>query len=151
MSKLKIALLAGGISNEREISLKTGAKIFETLDKNKYDVLRYDPKLDLVEFINAAAAKKFDLVFPALHGPFGEDGRLQGMLDLIGVPYVFSGCLASALAMDKIKTKLVASAAGLVLAEDFESNKEASIDTAEIISKLSFPVVIKPVDSGSSV
>lgn len=151
MAKLSIALLAGGVSNEREVSLKTGAKIFEALDKDKYDVYRFDPKTDLVQFFNDAAAKKFDLVFPALHGPFGEDGRLQGMLDMLGVPYIFSGCLASALAMDKIKTKLVARAAGLVLASDLELNKTDLIDSAEIINKLSFPIVVKPADSGSSV
>jgi len=150
MTKKIIALLSGGVSNEREVSLKTGAKIFETLDKNKYEVYRFDPKSDLAGFFNDAAAKKFDLVFPALHGPFGEDGRLQGMLDLLGVPYVFSGCLASALAMDKIKTKLVARAAGLVLADDLEVKKTDTIESAKIISKLSFPIVIKPVDSGSS-
>ena len=151
MTKKTIALLAGGVSNERDVSLKTGAKIFEALDKNKYEVYRYDPKFDLVRFFNDAEAKKFNLVFPALHGPFGEDGRLQGMLDLIGVPYVFSGCLASALAMDKIKTKLIAKAAGLELAEDLELEKSNLIKPAEIINKLSFPIVIKPADSGSSV
>lgn len=151
MSKLRIALLAGGISNEREVSLKTGAKIFESLDKNKYEVYRFDPKSDLADFFNAAMTKKFDLVFPALHGPFGEDGRLQGMLDLIGLPYIFSGYLASALAMDKIKTKLVARAADLVLADDFALDKTDPVDIDEIINKLSLPIVIKPADSGSSV
>ncbi|MBI4812670.1 hypothetical protein HY798_04555 [Candidatus Falkowbacteria bacterium] len=117
MAKIKLVLLAGGVSGEREVSLRTGEKIFEALDKDKYDVLRYDPKFDLEKFFIDATYKKFDLVFPALHGPYGEDGRLQGMMDIIGTPYVFSGCLASALAMDKEKTKIIAKAAGLNVAE----------------------------------
>lgn len=151
MPKLKIALLAGGVSNEREVSLKTGANIFDALDKNKYEVFRFDPKIDLARFFNEAAEKKFDLIFPALHGLCGEDGRLQGMLDVLGVPYLFSGCLASALAMDKIKTKLVAGGAGLDLADDLVLEKTDDVKPADIASKLSFPIMIKPADTGSSV
>lgn len=151
MPKLSIALLAGGISNEREVSLKTGAKIFDALDKDKYEVSRYDPKVDLVRFFNDAAAKKFDLVFPALHGPFGECGRLQGMLDMIGVPYVFSDCLASALAMNKAKSKLVAIDAGLSTAEDLLVLGGDTFPAADLIAKLGLPMVIKPIDAGSSV
>lgn len=151
MSKIKIALLAGGVSNERDVSLKTGGKIYDALDKNKYEIFRFDPKDDLVSFFNKAAVGKFDLVFPALHGPYGEDGRLQGLLDMLGLPYLFSGCLASALAMDKIKTKLVARSAGLELAPDIQIGEKDALDIKATISKLSLPIVIKPVDSGSSV
>lgn len=151
MPKLKIALLAGGISNEREVSLKTGAKIFETLDKDKYEIFRYDPKHDLVRFFNDAAAKKFDLVFPALHGPYGECGRLQGLLDMIGVAYIFSDCLASALAMNKAKSKLVAIDAGLSTADDMLILRSDKYRAADLIAKLGLPIVIKPIDAGSSV
>lgn len=151
MSKIKIALLLGGVSNEREVSLKTGQKIFDALDKKKYEVSRYDPKTDLKRFFSDAAKKKFDLVFPALHGPYGEDGRLQGLLDMLGLPYLFSGCLASALAMDKIKTKLVARSAGLELAPDIQIGEKDALDIKAAVNKLSLPIVIKPADSGSSV
>jgi D-alanine-D-alanine ligase len=151
MAKLRIALLAGGLSNEREVSLKTGDKIFEALDRDKYQVTRFDPKTDLAAFFNEVTAGKFDLVFPALHGPYGEDGRLQGMLDMLGLPYVFSDCLSSAIAMDKIKTKLLASAAGLTLAPDIRIGKHDAFDTKTAVLKLSLPIVVKPADSGSSV
>lgn len=151
MPKLKIALLAGGISGEREVSLNTGQKIYEGLDKEKYEVSRYDPKDDLKRFFSDALAKKFDLVLPALHGPYGEDGKLQGMLDMINMPYVFSSCLASALAMDKKKTKIVAEDADISVAKDIILFKGEKYDLDKIIKKLSFPVVIKPVELGSSV
>ncbi|MEK7160459.1 MAG: D-alanine--D-alanine ligase, partial [Patescibacteria group bacterium] len=105
MKKLKIALLYGGFSTEREISIKTGKKIFENLDRKKYQVFLFDPKTELEKFIKAAISKKIDLVFPALHGPWGEDGTIQGMLEILELPYVFSGVLASSLAMDKERTK----------------------------------------------
>ena len=107
MQKIKIALLSGGTSGEREVSINSGNQVFEALDKEKYEIFRYDPKTDLKDFVNDALSGKFDLVLPILHGPFGEDGKIQGMLDILGVPYVFSGCLASALAMNKKKTKIL--------------------------------------------
>ncbi|PIV51700.1 D-alanine--D-alanine ligase [Candidatus Falkowbacteria bacterium CG_4_9_14_3_um_filter_36_9] len=151
MPKLRIALLMGGISGERKISLKTGAKIYTTLDKNKYEICKYDPKHDLKIFINDTLNKKFDLVFPALHGPFGEDGRLQGMLDMMGMPYVFSGCLASALAMDKAKAKIIARNSGINVGRDIILNNNDSYNIKKIIKKLSLPIFIKPLLSGSSV
>ncbi|MFH0923467.1 MAG: D-alanine--D-alanine ligase [Candidatus Falkowbacteria bacterium] len=152
MPKLKIALLSGGISGEREVSLKTGEQIFNALDKAKYKIFKYDPKIDLKRFFNDAINKRFDLVFPALHGPFGEDGKLQGMLGMINMPYVFSGCLASALAMDKYKTKIIAKSNGLTIAKDIILNKEENnYNINKIIKQLSFPLVVKPVELGSSV
>jgi D-alanine-D-alanine ligase len=184
--KIKLALLSGGVSGEREISLKTGEEIYHTLDKNKYEVFRYDPATDLKKFMNDAIERKFDLVFPALHGPFGEDGKLQGMLDLLGVPYVFSGTLPSALAMNKYKTKIIAqslgmdTARGIILRKESERgdskypvvnlpangvnplsggvnnqagaiNNEERYDVHDIVDLLSLPIVIKPVELGSSV
>lgn len=151
MPKLKIALLSGGVSGEREVSLKTGEKIFQALDKNKYEIFRYDPKTDLEKFFSDAFDKKFDLVFPALHGPFGEDGKLQGMLDMIGMPYVFSGCLASALGMNKYKTKVLARNQGVESAKDLVLVKGKNYDTDALISELGLPIVIKPIELGSSV
>jgi len=149
--KIKIALLSGGISGEREVSLKTGGQIYGALSKNKYIIHKYDPKRDLKKFINGAINKKFDLVFPALHGPFGEDGKLQGMLDMINMPYVFSGCLSSALAMNKAKTNVIAKNAGVPVADNIVITKDDSYKLDDIIKKLSLPVAIKPVELGSSV
>ncbi len=166
MAKIRIALLSGGVSGERDISLKTGEKIYEALNKEKYEIFRYDPSLtpspsptpaasrergDLRDFLNDALDKKFDLVFPALHGPFGEDGKLQGMLDMIGVPYLFSGCLASALAMDKKKSKIIAKEAGLNIAKDIVLEKSQDYDVNAIIKELSLPIFVKPLELGSSV
>lgn len=149
MPKLKIALLAGGISGEREVSINTGKQIFSVLDKNKYEIFQYDPKTDLKQFFLDALEKKFDLVFPALHGPYGEDGKLQGMLDMIDMPYVFSDCLSSALAMNKQKSKIIARDTGLDIIPDVVIKK--NYNSAQIITKLSLPIVIKPIELGSSV
>jgi D-alanine-D-alanine ligase len=151
MRKIKIALLAGGWGGEREVSLKTAENIFASLNKKKYKIFRYDPKIDLKKFFNGCLVKKFDLVFPALHGPFGEDGRLQGMLDLIGMPYIFSGTLASALAMDKEKAKIMAKDAGLNIAKHIILVKKEKYNLDSIIRKLSLPIFIKPIELGSSV
>lgn len=151
MQKIKIALLSGGVSGEREVSLKTGEKIYAALDKEKYEIFQYDPKNNLKDFFDDACEKKFDLVFPALHGQFGEDGRLQGMLDIIGMPYVFSGCTASALAMNKRIAKIIARETGLEIADCLILKQGFKNNFKEIIKKLSLPIVIKPVDSGSSV
>ena len=100
MKKLTVALLSGGISSEREVSLHGGDQIYEALDKEKYNVIRYDPKFDLSRLV--ADASTIDVTFVNLHGPFGEDGTVQGLLDLLGIPYQGSGVLGSSLAMNKI-------------------------------------------------
>jgi D-alanine-D-alanine ligase len=151
MKKIKIALLSGGWGGEREVSLKTGQQIYKALDKKKYKIFRYDPKNDLGKFFSDALKKKFDLIFPALHGPFGEDGKLQGMLDILGIPYLFSGCLASALAMNKYKTKVIAGKEGIAMAPDVLIKKNEKYNLNKIIKKLSLPIVVKPSELGSSV
>jgi len=149
--EIKIALLSGGWGGEREISLKTGEQIYKALDKKKYQVLRFDPKNDLGKFFSDALKKKFDLIFPALHGPFGEDGKLQGLLDVLGIPYLFSGCLASALAMNKYKTKVIVGKEGIAMARDILIRKNEKYNLNGIIKKLSLPIVVKPSELGSSV
>ena len=151
MRKLKIALLRGGISGEREVSLNTGMMIFNALDKERYDVTMYDPKNELEIFLKDAINKKFDFVFPALHGPYGEDGRLQGMLDMINMPYLFSGCLSSALAMNKHKAKIVAEKSGVMIPRDKVIEKNNNLNIEAITKEFSFPIVIKPTEMGSSV
>ncbi len=95
--------------------------------------------------------KKLDLILPILHGPYGEDGRLQGMLDMLSVPYVFSGALASALAMNKQKTKIIAKKCGLKVAKEIIIEKNKKYKPDKIIEKINFPIVIKPIELGSSV
>jgi D-alanine-D-alanine ligase len=151
MAKIKLALLSGGLSKEREVSLKTGEKIFEALDKKKYDIFRYDPKSDLEKLIKDLFARKIDLVFPALHGPYGEDGTLQGMLDMFQVPYVFSGTLASSLAMNKFKTKRVAECFGVRVAKDLVISKGSAYELDRAVTYLGLPIVVKPTELGSSV
>ena len=151
MQTLKIALLSGGISGERKVSLNTGEQIYKALNKNKYEVFRYDPKTDLKQFILDTLDKKFDLVFPALHGPFGEDGKIQGLFDMLNIPYLFSDCLSSAVAMNKNKTKILVKNRGVLTADDLLIGKEEKYDLDKIISKLSLPIVIKPSELGSSV
>jgi len=83
--KLTIALLSGGVSSEREVSLNSGNQVYEALDKAKYDILRYDPKTDLPRLVTDAF--HIDAALIILHGSFGEDGTVQGLLDLLGIPY----------------------------------------------------------------
>ncbi len=151
MEKIKIALLSGGMSQEKEVSKKTGDVIFEALDKEKYEVFRYDPNEDLMKIFIDASTNKFDIVFPALHGTFGEDGSLQGMFDLLKVPYVFSGLLTSAISMNKYTAKLIAKSIGINVANDMIVKRGEKISTREIISVLSLPIVVKPMRQGSSI
>jgi len=143
--------LFGGCSDEREISISSADAVYEALDKDKYEILRYDARDDLQKFINDIFAKKFDLVFPILHGSFGEDGKLQGMLDILNMPYVFSKTSASALAMDKHKSKLIASNVNLQVAPDIILKEGDNYSIKEIVDILSLPIVIKPNEMGSSI
>lgn len=95
--------------------------------------------------------QKLDLVLPIVHGPYVEDGKLQGMLDMLGLPYVFSGSLASALAMNKKISKLVAKSVGVKIAKEIIINKNKKYNLDKIIAKLNLPIVIKPIELGSSV
>lgn len=150
--KIRVAILMGGISSEREVSLSTGRMIAENLDKGKYIVQIYDTKVDLLKL--ASDAKKIDVAFIALHGKYGEDGTIQGMLELFKVPYVGCGVLASALAMDKDMSKRALQAEGIAVPKGFLAEKEGgkSKDILERITKeVGFPCVVKPNDGGSSV
>jgi len=148
MVKLRIALLLGGFSAEREISFKTGRKIAQNLDRKKYRVSFFDPKDDLEKLIKAIKERSVDLVFPALHGPLGEDGTIQGMLELFNIPYVFSGTLASALAMDKEMTKRILKTEKILMPADVILEKNYKKTD---LKRLKLPVVVKPVHQGSSV
>jgi len=149
MAKITLALLSGGISSEREVSLNSGAQVFEALDKSKYDIRRYDPKYDLARLVTEA--DQIDAALVILHGPYGEDGTVQGMLDLLDVPYQGAGVLGSALAMNKLVAKQLYESAGLPVAPYVVvyDHDRSALETVE--QQLGFPVVVKPVEAGSSV
>ncbi len=208
MKKIRVGVLMGGASSEREISLASGKMVAEHLPADRYEVVMLDPLALMAanpklseslrararallgrggaveevherdralpasfqrEIARAAAAvrpateavaatggdARIDVAFPVLHGPYGEDGTLQGMLDLIGVPYVGSGVLASALAMDKLMAKRVLRASGLPVARDVAvERREFAADPDDVAGRVSaqlLPAVVKPVRGGSSI
>ncbi|MBW1635134.1 MAG: D-alanine--D-alanine ligase [Deltaproteobacteria bacterium] len=146
--KLHIALIAGGVSGEREVSLSGAAGVEEALDADKFTVSRYDPATDLARL--AADAPGLDFAFILLHGLFGEDGTMQGFLDLLGVPYQGSGVLGSAVAMDKHLAKELYKLNGLPVADWQIMGLGDEVNIEELISRFGLPVVIKPVREGSS-
>lgn len=207
--RIRVGVLAGGASAEREISLATGIEIAANLPADRYEVTLIDPLAlmsgnaalsdeqraharalaehagvieDLPErdlrdlpvalqqqivqgsarlvgannaLVPASGGERIDVAFVAIHGQWGEDGTIQGMLELLGIPYVGSGVLASALAMDKVMAKIVLAASGLEVARgfavarvDFENAPEDSLEAAGTIG---YPIAVKPVRQGSSV
>jgi len=149
MTKLKVALLSGGISSEREVSIKSGNHVYKALDKAKYDVTRYDPATDLGKLV--ADASGIDVAFIVLHGPYGEDGTVQGLLDLLHIPYQGSGVLGSALAMDKWTSKRLYKEAGLPVPPFEVFVRGQAYDPEALASKPGFPLVVKPRYGGSSI
>ena len=149
MEKLTIALLSGGISSEREVSISSGDQVYDALDHNKYDIIRYDPKSDLPRLV--ADASKIDAALIILHGPFGEDGTVQGLLDLLDIPYQGSGVLGSALAMNKLASKHLYETFGLLVPPYVLIGQNNTLDTDACVQRLDLPLVVKPVGSGSSV
>ena len=148
MSTIRLALIAGGTSGEREVSLRGAAGVEEALNKDKYEVLRYDPASDLARL--AADAPRLDAAFILLHGIGGEDGTVQGMLDLLGIPYQGSGVLGSALAMNKHLAKVMYRLHGLPVAA-WEMAEHAHLaDPSPLLAQLRLPLVVKPVRQGSS-
>jgi D-alanine-D-alanine ligase len=147
--KITVALLSGGESPEREVSLQSGDQVFAALDKDKYDIVRYDPKTDLQCLVKDAT--KIDVALIILHGPYGEDGTIQGLLDLLHVPYQGSGVLGSAAAMNKIVSKRLYAQAGIPAPEHIVLKKGSAVDPEAVFRHLGSPVVIKPASCGSSV
>ena len=145
---IRIAVLSGGWSGEREISLKSGDAVFEALDRKKYAVTRYDPRDDLERLFRDRS--EIDLALILLHGKFGEDGRIQGMLDVLSIPYMGSGVLASAMALNKRVAKQVFKRAGLPVADDVILYRGKTVVVDPVIERLGTPVVVKPVSEGSS-
>jgi D-alanine-D-alanine ligase len=161
MKKIKIAVLMGGKSSEHEVSLITGKNVIKNLDPAKYEVvpikitkenkwIRQDKEMDTEE-----ALKEIDVVFNALHGEYGEDGIIQGILEFLGVPYTGSGVLASALGMNKAKSRALFRLHGLLTPPNALLNKKTWLEQPkiieEIIEQTKLPAVVKPVCLGSSV
>ena len=143
MASKHVAVLMGGFSSERPVSLSSGNACADALEGAGYKVSRIDVGRDVGSVLEKL---KPDVAFNALHGPFGEDGTIQGILEYLGIPYTHSGVLASALAMNKAQAKKVAKAAGIPVAESKVMNRFA------IKSKhpMPAPYVVKPVNEGSS-
>jgi D-alanine-D-alanine ligase len=154
--KTRVAVIYGGRSGEHEVSLRSAKSIIEAMDSEKYKVLHYliskegkwSPRA-LVPEPNGNAG--IDVVFPVLHGTFGEDGTLQGLLELADLPYVGAGVLASAASMDKEVMKRLAKERGLPIV-DYQAFSSRELNDIEgICSKFDFPVFVKPANLGSSV
>ena len=146
----KIAVLLGGTSAEREVSLNSGQAVLNALRNQGYDAHPIDPK----EFPVATLKEQgFDRVFNILHGRGGEDGTMQGLLEQIGIPYTGCGVMASALTMDKMRTKMLWKAFGLPVAdmEIVTRSSLAELNPQAVVEKLGLPLMVKPSLEGSSV
>jgi len=143
----KVALLCGGKSAEREVSLRGGEAVHRALLVRGHKVKVFDPAKDLPQLVKEAST--FDAAFLVLHGPGGEDGTVQGLLDLLGLPYQGAGVLGSALAMDKALSKMLYQRAGLLVPRAVEIRQGEPVK--EALVKIGFPLVVKPVSQGSSV
>jgi D-alanine-D-alanine ligase len=140
----RVAVLFGGKSGEREVSLKSGSAVLAALQKQGVDAHAFDPATRPLHEL-----EQFDRAMISLHGRFGEDGTIQGALELLGIPYTGSGVMASSIGMDKWRTKMIWRAAG-VTTPAFEI-VNAQSDFAAIETKLGLPLFVKPANEGSSI
>lgn len=176
MNKINVGVIYGGISTEHEVSIKSGKSVIKNLDRDKYNIFKIyiDKKGDFYDTDEGkidnvfSYLKKLDVIFPVLHGLYGEDGTIQGLLEILGIPYVGSGVLASSIGMDKIYSKIIFDKAGLnivpyiylkknndkyIYVKEALDEEEVDIDGINnlIDDCLSYPVFIKPSRSGSSI
>ena len=141
----KVAVLLGGSSAEREVSLKSGAMVLNALRDRGVDAHAFDPDEHGLDELIAAG---FERAFIVLHGRFGEDGTVQGVLEWLGIPYTGSGVLGSALAMDKLRAKLLWQASGLPTPP--HELLDAAADMGKVAARLGLPLMVKPISEGSS-
>jgi D-alanine-D-alanine ligase len=175
MSKIRVALIFGGQSEEHAVSIMTAREIMKAIDREKYEVTLFgidrsgfwQKMMDIPEDLKALAfdhsgdklpsevlsglQRDIDIVFPLLHGPYGEDGRIQGLFDMMGLPYAGCDLMASALCMDKDYTKKILKRIGIPVTASFTYREYETIDVDEIIKCLGLPIFVKPVNLGSSV
>jgi D-alanine-D-alanine ligase len=149
MNTERVTVLLGGRSAERDVSLNTGAQVADALRSRGFAVSTVDPAAE--GFVDAITASKPDVVFIALHGRFGEDGTIQGMLELLDLPYVGSGVLASALAINKVMSKHVFAFEGLSTPEYRVVRRSEPVDVEALVDDLGPDTVVKPANEGSSV
>ncbi|WP_273852239.1 D-alanine--D-alanine ligase family protein [Guptibacillus spartinae] len=143
---MKIGVLYGGTSAEREVSLSSGKGIMKALKENGHEVVGVDFH---PERLSEVMELDVDIVFIGLHGKYGEDGRIQGLLDMLKIPYVGSGVLGSAVAMDKAKSKKVLKDSGIRLAQDLVLHKSDDLQSMNL--PFGYPVVVKPNSEGSTI
>jgi D-alanine-D-alanine ligase len=154
-ARLRVAVVYGGRSGEHEVSLRSAESVMRALDREKYDVLpyviakdgRWQPRPIAPE---PGGNPEIDIVFPLVHGTFGEDGTLQGLIELADLPYVGPGVMGSACAMDKDITKRMLEASGLPVAE-WVTLRRGALDASACESALPYPMFVKPANLGSSV
>ncbi|MDF3124840.1 D-alanine--D-alanine ligase [Rheinheimera sp. 1928-s] len=144
----KVAVMLGGTSAEREVSLRSGAAVLAALQKQGVDAHAFDPKEQPLSALTVAG---FDRVFIVLHGRGGEDGTMQGALQLMGLPYTGSRVLGSALAMDKIRCKWLFQAQGLPTAKFLVAEAGKQLNYQDILQQLAGKVMVKPANEGSSI
>src|SRR5262245_64359185 len=142
----RVAVLFGGDSTEREISLLSGNAVLAALKRSRVDAHAFDPR---DKALPRLSEERFDRVWIALHGPGGEDGTLQGALEYLGIPYTGSGVMGSAIGMDKLRTKRLAQAVGIPTTEYLVLRSPADLDNC--IERLGLPLIVKPATQGSSV
>ena len=142
----KVVVLAYGVSSEKEVSMQSGQGVFDALLKKGYDAHLVKVTVDVLSLVQTLQQIKPDVVFNALHGRFGEDGNIQGLLNLMGIPYTHSGVLASALGMDKHYAKILFELAGIPVAPE----KLVTLYDFKKGNTLPFPYVIKPLNEGST-
>lgn len=142
----RVAVLMGGTAAERPVSLRSGAAVYEALKRKGVDAICIDVTGSPIE---ALSGHKVDRVFNIIHGRGGEDGVLQGVLEAMKIPYTGSGVMASALSMDKLRTKLCWQGYGLVTPKWHLLKDESDIDAC--VEKLGFPIIVKPAEEGSSI
>ncbi len=152
---MRVAVLMGGLSSEREISLRTGNKVLQALDPARFEAFAVDPRprSESTAWIETLAREPIDVAFVALHGRFGEDGTIQGLLELLGIPYTGSGVLASALAIDKIRSKRMYQTAGIPTPEFLvvTAEERADPETRARLEAFGLPAVVKPSREGSTI
>ena len=148
MGKIRIMLLAGGWSRERDVSLKSGITVYNALDKTKYKITMFDPGKGLKVLLEAK--DEIDLVFNLLHGKSGEDGSIQGFLNIFGLQFIGSDVLSSAMTFNKRVTKDIYKSAGLTVCKDISLRYDENFSINEIKENLGNVLMVKPVSEGSS-
>jgi D-alanine-D-alanine ligase len=145
----KIGVLMGGLSGEREVSLRSGANCLRALLSKGYDAVPMDAIRDVAQCLDE---QQIEVAFLALHGRYGEDGTIQGLLEIMGIPYTGSGVLASALGMNKVAAKKVVAGSGLQTPaySEVDEDEPTAAAAERIEAELSLPVMLKPVEEGSS-